>query len=344
MIYKGSLYLITCLISFSIALLLTPLVRWLALQTSAVDAPASAIKTHKTTTPLLGGVAIALAFFASLSGVRLFTSFPTGTLRSLRGFFIGAMIMLALGLIDDLKKPHGLGVKTKFFFQILAAAVLVHYDMRIHFIQPDYLAIALSVVWVVGIANAFNIIDIMDGFSSSQAAVAALGFLLIALPSEEIYVNFAAAALLGGTLGFLPFNMTEKRKIFVGDCGSLFMGFVLAALSMGTHYSRYNPLAVYAPLLILAVPIYDTLFVSYMRLSRGQSPFMGSKDHYALRLEKIGFTRQQIVLYSAVVSLGLMLCAFSITRLPTWMALCVYALDIAAFLAMSRRIAGIKMQ
>jgi UDP-GlcNAc:undecaprenyl-phosphate GlcNAc-1-phosphate transferase len=344
MIYNGFLYFITCAVSFLLAAALTPLVRWLALRTGSIDEPSTAIKTHKTATPLFGGVAIAAGFFVSLLAVRLLTAFPTGTLRSLRGFFAGALIMLVMGLIDDIKKPHGLGVKTKFIFQILAALVLVHYDMRIHFIQPDYLAVILSVLWVVGVSNAFNIIDIMDGFSSSQGAVAALGFLLIALPSEEIYVNFAAAALLGGTIGFLPYNMSDRRKVFLGDCGALFIGYVLAAISMGTHYSRYNPLGVYAPLLILAVPIYDTLFVSYMRLSRGQSPFMGSKDHYALRLEKIGFTRQQIVVYSAVVSFGLMLCAFSITRLPTWMSLCVYALDIAAFFAMSRRIARIKMQ
>jgi len=337
------LYLVTALSAFVTAFVLTPAIRGLAVRSGAIDAPSSAIKTHKTATPLLGGLAVAAGFFASLSAVRLFTAFPTGTLRSLRGFFTGALIMLALGLIDDIKKPGGLSVRTKFAFQIIAALTLVHYDIRIHFIQPDYLAVILSVVWVVGISNAFNIIDIMDGLSSTQAAVAALGFMLIALPSESFYVNFAAAALLGAAAGFLPFNFSQKRKIFVGDCGSLFMGFVLAALSMSTRYDLHNPLGVYAPLLILAIPIYDTFFVSVLRLRRGASPFMGSKDHYALRLERLGLSRRMIVGCSALAALALMLCAFAVTQVAVAPALCIYISAAAAFFAVSAKIAKIEM-
>jgi len=338
-----SLYL--CAVAFSalLSFLLTPAVRALALRRRVVDSPATAIKTHKIPTPMLGGLAMAAAFYLTLSAARLVTHFPTGTLKSLRGIFIGAGIMLAIGIIDDLKKPKGLSVATKFFFQILAALALVHYDVRLHFIQPDYLAVILSVVWVVGVANAVNIIDIMDGFAASQALAAALGFLLIAFPSEGVYVNFAAAALLGAAAGFLPFNLSQSRKIFMGDCGALFLGFTLAALSMGTRYDAHNPLGVYAPLFILAIPIYDTFFVSYMRIRRGQSPFMGSKDHYALRLEKIGFTRHEIVGLSALAALALMFCAFLVTKVPVGWAAAVCALAAGGFLGLSALIAKIKM-
>ncbi|MFA5160986.1 MAG: MraY family glycosyltransferase [Elusimicrobiales bacterium] len=336
------LYLITAAAAFAASLALTPLARALGLR-FVLDTPSGGVKTHKNPTPLLGGLAIAAAFIISLSAVRLFTSFPTGTLHTLRGFFAGAVIMLLLGLVDDIKKPSGLSVATKFAFQIAAALVLVHYGVRIRFIQPDYLAVALTVVWVVGVANAFNIIDIMDGLCASQAAAASLGFLLIALPSEDLYVNFAAAALLGAAAGFLPHNFSRRRKIFAGDCGSLFMGYTLAALSVSTQYSHTNPLGVYAPLLILAVPIYDTFFVSFLRIRRGNSPFAGSKDHYALRLEKMGFSRHEIVAWSAVVTMGLVLCAFSATQLPIWPALVVYAADAAAFALMSVKIARVEM-
>src|SRR5205814_5488794 len=127
--------------------------------------------------------------------------------------------------------------------------------------QPAYVGAAVTMIWVVGITNAFNIIDIMDGLAASQAAVAAVAFLLISLPSEELYVNFASAALAGAALGFLPWNLSKRRKIFMGDSGSMLLGFLLAGISMGTSYSNVNNLGVYAPLLILLVPMYDTFFV-----------------------------------------------------------------------------------
>jgi UDP-GlcNAc:undecaprenyl-phosphate GlcNAc-1-phosphate transferase len=145
----------------------------------------------------------------------------------------------------------------KFVFQIAAALVLPAFGIRIHFLQPAHFAKLVTIVWIVGVTNALNLVDIMDGLAASQAAISALGFLLIALPSEEIYVNFAAAALLGACLGFLPWNFSSKRKIFMGDGGALSVGFVLAAISMGTRYSAIDPLGVYAPLLILGLPIID---------------------------------------------------------------------------------------
>lgn len=340
---SATLYFFTMAFAFVMAALLTPLVRSIALRRQFIDAPVTAVKTHKVPTPSTGGLAIAGAFFITLTMVRLYTHFPTGTLTRMRGILIGAAIMVALGFIDDIRKPEGVSVRTKFVFQFLAAGVLVLYGIQMRFIAPDYISIVLSLLWVVGVANAFNIIDIMDGFSSSQAAVAAMGFLLISLPSEELYVNFAAAALLGAALGFLPYNLSKKHKIFMGDSGSLFLGFVLAALAMGTRYDKASPLGVYAPLFILALPIYDTIFVAIIRMSRRMSPFMGSKDHYALRLEKIGFTRHQIVGLSAAAAGVLAFCALLVTKLPFWWALWVYIFIGGEFLLLSVNIAKINM-
>ena len=310
--------------AFVISFACTPLVRLAALRMGWLDRPETAIKTHKHAVPALGGVAIWIGFSGALVAARFFTTFPTGTLYRLRAVLIGGAMVFVLGVIDDLKKPHGLGWKSKMAVQVLAALALIHFGIKIRFLQPDYLGTALTVLWVVGITNAVNIIDIMDGLASSQAAAAALGFWLIALPSEDLYVNFAAAALLGASVGFLPWNLSGKRKIFMGDSGSMLLGFTLAALALGTDFTLVNPLGVYAPLLILAVPIYDTLYVMAVRMSQGRSPFLGSKDHFALRLEKLHFNRAQIVALSLFASLFLTACAWLVTLVSTTWAASIY--------------------
>ena len=336
------LYLLAFLLPFLLALGFTPLVRLAAVKFGLLDKPTD-IKTHKTPTPLFGGLAIFAAFSVSLAVMRFYTSFPTGTLRDLRVILLGGGVMFLLGFIDDLRKPDGLGVKVKFAVQFAVAFFTVLYGVRINFIQPDYLSFALSVVWIVGVSNAFNIIDIMDGLSAGQAALAAFGFLLIAFPSESIYVNFASASLAGAALGFLPYNFSKKYKIFMGDSGSLFCGFVLALVAMGTKYSAVNPLGVYAPLFILAVPIYDTIFVSVLRLRRGHSPFLGSRDHFALRLEKIGFSRRQVVRLASLATLALALFAWLITQVPlVWGVLIVGVLGLE-FVLIGVAIAKIKI-
>ena len=238
---NGRLYFIAIPTAFPISFILTPIVRALALRFGWVDAPSSSVKTHKVTTPSLGGVAIFAGFAGTLLLLRFMTQFPTGTLRSLRGLLVGGALVFLLGIVDDLKKPAGLHFKPKFLVQGLAAVVLMSFDLQIHFIAPDYLAKLLTFFWVVGITNAFNIIDIMDGLSASQAAIAAAGFLMISLPSEALYVNFASAALAGAALGFIPWNMSSKKKIFMGDSGSLFLGFMLASVSWAPIQQGQRP-------------------------------------------------------------------------------------------------------
>lgn len=337
-----NLYLIAFFLPLVISLLLTPLIRMFAIKLGFFDIPSS-IKTHKLPTPNLGGIAMAFSFAVTLIFLRFWTSFPTGTLRDLRIILIGGFVIFLLGVVDDLRKPHGLNFKTKFIVQIVIALFVTFYGIRIQFIEPQYLSFILSILWIVGILNAFNIIDIMDGLAASQVIIACLGFLLISLPLESIYVNFASASLAGAVLGFLPYNFSKRFKIFMGDSGSLFCGFVLAVISMGTEYSRVNPLGVYAPLFILAIPMYDTIFVSIMRMKKKHSPFIGSRDHFALRLESLGFSRHRIVLLTTIASILLSFFAFLVTQIPLIWGILIYLIVGAEFVLLSIMIGKIKI-
>lgn len=328
----------------AVSFFLTPLVRLLSLRLGVLDTVSSSVKTHKEPTPVFGGVAIYLGFMATMLLLRLTTNFPTGTLYNLRALVIGGTLIFLLGLVDDLKRPEGVDYKPKFLVQILAAALLIVFGLRVSFLQPAYVAYAITLVWVVGVTNAFNIVDIMDGLSASQAAVAALAFLMISLPSEELYVNFASAALAGAALGFLPWNFSKKCKIFMGDSGALLIGFLLAGISVGTRYSDVNDAGVFAPLLILFVPAFDTFFVSLLRLNQGKSPFLGSRDHFALRLEKMGFERGQVVLMAAAAAAFLGFCAFLVTRLPLKGAVTVYMIVAGLVVWVGRRMALVEMR
>ncbi len=342
MTHTDQLYFECFLLSAAVSAALTPVMRQVAINFNILDHPHSGVKTHTHPTPYLGGLAVALGMSVALLLTRAETQFPTGTLRYLRGLLLGGILILILGLIDDVKR-NGLGYRLKFLAQIVAALCLVSFDIRIHFIRPSWMADALTVVWVVGITNAVNIIDIMDGLASGIAVIASLGFLFISLPSEQIYVNFASAALAGALLGFMPSNFSKRRKIFLGDTGSHLTGFMLAALSLGTSYTHVNNAGVFAPLLILGVPIYDTILVSLLRLQKGLSPFLGSLDHYALRLERHGFYREEILILSYAVSLLLTFAAYEVTLVVFEHAMLIYLFVGAVACALGTWLARIRI-
>lgn len=337
------LYAASFILALAVSFALTPFFRAIAIKTDEIDKPTD-IKTHKIPTPLFGGAAVFIAFSFSLVCIRLFTSFPTGTLHDLRTIMLGGLGMFLLGLIDDIKKPEGLGVRTKFLFQFIIAGFTVNYGFGIHFLTPEYLAAIVSVIWIAGVSNAFNLIDIMDGLSSSQIVLCSLGFLMIAFPSEAVYVNFASAALAGAALGFIPWNMSKKRKIFMGDSGSLFCGYAMSVIALGATYTNINPLGVYAPLLVLAVPIFDTVFVSVLRMKRGMSPFKGSLDHFALRLEKAGISRKNVVLITSGATLVLCVDACVLTLIPLKGGIFLLSASVLAMLLAAFQLAKIKME
>jgi UDP-GlcNAc:undecaprenyl-phosphate GlcNAc-1-phosphate transferase len=318
--------------------------RIIAKKLKIYDIPFTNIKTHTKPIPYLGGVSLIISFFISLFIIRIFTHFPTGTLYSLRGIIIGSIIICILGLIDDIKYK-GLGFKIKFLFQIIASIVLLLYGIQIKFIHPHWLGIIFSIVWIVGITNSINIIDIMDGLSSGVVLISSIGFFLIGLPQEEeIYVNFASIALAGACIGFLPYNLSNRYKIFMGDTGSLFLGFVLSSISLGTKYTEVNTAGIFVPIILLAIPIYDTLLVIYFRWSRGRSPFLGSKDHFALRLEKKGYSRKKIILLTYLTGIILTVLAFLITRSNLYIALILYTVIIISGLFIAYKLSKIEIE
>ncbi|MDR0734230.1 MAG: undecaprenyl/decaprenyl-phosphate alpha-N-acetylglucosaminyl 1-phosphate transferase [Elusimicrobiota bacterium] len=317
------LYLLALLIALLLCAASLPRLRrllapWLG------DAPTK-LKNHIGIVPAAGGCAVALGFFGSLTAVRLLTNFPTGTLTNLRGVFLGGALVFAAGIIDDIKKPAGISPWAKLACQILAAVILIHYGISVQFL-PQPWGWALTLLWVAGITNAINLFDIMDGLAAGQAVLAAAAFAVISLPSEFIYVNFAAAALAGACLGFLPYNHSAKLKTFLGDSGSNLLGFLLAACALGAKYSMRNPAAVFVPLIILALPIFDTVFVSLTRISKGISPLKGTPDHFPLRLERAGLSRGAVLFICTAATLVYAALAYAITKAPAPWPVIIYAL------------------
>ncbi|MBI4668361.1 MAG: undecaprenyl/decaprenyl-phosphate alpha-N-acetylglucosaminyl 1-phosphate transferase [Elusimicrobia bacterium] len=329
-------YLSIALSAFALSFLSMPLTRRLARTFGGFDLPDTNLKTHRAPTPRLGGIAIFLSVIIVLIAARFLTHYPTGTIRNFRYILLGASIIFTLGLLDD-TMPGGVPYKWKFLIQFLTAAVLVSASIRIHFLSPSYIAVFFTFLWIVGISNAINLIDILDGLAATQVAVAAAAFLAIGFPSEDIYVNILAAALLGATLGFLPHNFSAKGKIFMGDAGSLSLGYFLAILTLGCSYSSRNPYAVFAPILIVGVPVFETFFLMYIRLKQGLSPFRGSHDHIAHRLQTLGLTDRKILAAMGAATLALSLAAFYITRIDNeHFALVVYCALLLCLLVIAR--------
>jgi len=333
-------YLVAFFFALLLAYLFTPLFREIAVKFKILDHPVPNLKVHTKPIPYLGGLAIWLAFILTLLGVRFFTHFPTGTLRNLRGIFYGGTLIMVLGLIDDIWK---LDYRVKFFGQFIASIILVLYNIRIEFIPNLSFSIFLTIFWVVGITNAINIIDIMDGLAAGVAVIVGLAFSFIALPTEKIYVNFAALTLAGSCLGFLKYNW-QPARIFMGDSGSLFIGFILAAISLGESYTTINNIGLFAPLLVLGIPIYDTLLVIFFRLLKGKSIFAGSRDHFAFRLEAMGYERKKVILINYYISAILGFTAFLITIVRFEFAVIIYAGVIAFAVLYATRLIYVRVE
>lgn len=316
--------------AFFITFSLTPLAGKLAMRWNILDHPDRKLKRHEKPIPYLGGLAVYLGFLAALVAVKIWQH---GMVIGVVGMLAGSTLIVLLGLIDD---KFSLSPGVKFFGQTAAAVILVACNMRIQFIHEPVAAVALSIFWVVGVTNAMNLIDIMDGLCSGVAAVAAAAFFVVMAVNGRYNDMYIVAALGGAALGFLPYNF-PKAKIYLGDTGALLLGFVLAAVAMGGGYSKTNPLAVLAPILILGVPIFDTLFIMFLRHRRGVSMFRGSPDHVALRMVKLGLTRRQTALTLWAVTALLGAVAYASTALTLQWSLFLYlAVGLAALFVAER--------
>jgi UDP-GlcNAc:undecaprenyl-phosphate GlcNAc-1-phosphate transferase len=272
------------------SVLATPIARQLALRTGVVDVP-SARKVHATPVPLLGGAAIYAGFVLALLlfGERFY-------IRELVGILLGATLVSLFGLADD---RWGLHAYLKLGGQLLAGAVLLIGGTRVQLFagQWGWLNPALTLLWVVGITNAFNLLDNLDGLSGGVTTVAASFFLLLAAMGGQYLVGALAAALIGACLGFLRYNL-NPATVFMGDTGSLFLGFLLAALGIKLRFPSNVPWITWlVPVCVLALPIFDTSLVFVSRLRRGLNPLTTpGKDHVSHRLVALGLTRREAVL------------------------------------------------
>ena len=276
-----------------LAIGVTPLMRRLALQTGTVDKPA-ARKIHANPVPLLGGAAIYVAFIL----VLLFLG-DRDYVNQVVGIFVGATMMSFMGVVDD---RWGLGSYIKLAGQLLAAAILIYSGVQVRLFGgwPD---IAITLVWVVAITNAFNLLDNMDGLSGGIAMIAATFFLLLAAMSNQYLVGALAAALAGACAGFLFYNWNPAH-IFMGDAGSLFLGFMLAAVSIKLRFPANSYVVTWMiPLLVLALPIFDTTLVFISRLRRGKNPLTTpGKDHISHRLAYLLGSRREAVLVCYLIA------------------------------------------
>jgi UDP-GlcNAc:undecaprenyl-phosphate GlcNAc-1-phosphate transferase len=307
------IYALAFALAAVLAVLLTPKMREAALRFGIVDQPTGPLKRHREPVPYLGGLAIYLAFLLSLAATLRFD-------EDVLGILLAGAIVVLLGLVDDLGQ---LGPWTKLAGQVVAVLVLLKSGIFIQLtFLPVWVSIPLSVLWLLAVTNAFNLIDIMDGLSAGTAAVAALALLVVADMNGLETPATVLAALSGACLGFLRFNF-QPARIYMGDTGSLFLGLMLGALAMNNAYTDRNVVAAVAPALILGVALFDMLFVMYIRRRRGQPMMLGSPDHVALRLRKWRFTTRQTVLLSYAVTAVLGGAAIAMSLLDTAGALAV---------------------
>ena len=270
-------------LTFAAALVLslyfTPVIRRGAIRYGVVDAPDGKLKVHDQPVAYLGGMAIYLSFLFALAFTHEFD-------ERVLGLLLAASIIVMLGLFDDLKV---LTPGAKLAGQAVATAVLIKAGIMIRLsFLPDEVALILTFLWLLGTTNAINLIDVSDALAGGVALVASAFLFVVASWNGHTALAVLSLALMGSTLGFLVFNR-PPASIYLGDTGSMFLGFMLGALAMTNHYTFVHPWAALAPVLILGVPVFDTLFVMGVRLYRGLPVMQGSPDHFAVRLRRHGY-------------------------------------------------------
>lgn len=292
-------YLFVFLVSLFTSLTVTPLLKRLVLRLGILDQP-SERKIHTQPMPLWGGLAVYLAYAFSL----FLTFYYTNPLKTI---VFGGFVVLLLGLIDDVRPvPATLKLVVLMGFTFL----LSKHGIVIQLSGVYIIDIIVTILWIVGITSAFNSIDNMDGLATGIAGIVSLMFFIVALTSCQWWFGILSCALLGATLGFLPFNF-HPAKIFLGNGGSLFLGFSLGTIAVMGEWSENRFIAFTIPVLILAIPLFDILYVSILRYRQGLTLSLREiinycgKDHLSHRLEGLGFKQKRVVILLYILSLCL---------------------------------------
>lgn len=301
--------LLAVILSAAISFFMTPPVKKFAEKVGAIDVPKDDRRVHDHPVPRMGGLAI---FFGFVLAVLAFVDMTT----PIMGMLIGAVIIAAMGAVDDIVS---LNAWVKLGIQILAALVAIRSGVVFNvisnplifsdkaFIAIGYLTVPLTVLWIVGCTNAVNLIDGLDGLAVGVSAISSLTMLVVALFVSEPNVALILAALTGACLGFIPYNL-NPAKIFMGDVGSQLLGFILATVSIMGMFKFHAIITFLVPVLAMSVPLADTVFAFFRRIVHGQSPFHADKGHFHHRLLAMGLSQKQAVavLYAISAVLGLL--------------------------------------
>ena len=300
------------LTSFVVSMAVTPLAIKLAPKIGAMDVPKDARRMHTKAIPRFGGLAI---FAGTMASMAFFLNFD----KQVVGMMIGGVLIYLLGIIDDLKN---LPAKVKLLGQVLVAVIMYMYGLRIEFLTNFFgegnmafatpVSFIITIVWIVGITNAVNLIDGLDGLAAGTSAIAALCLAYVAYIYGQYLSAAAMLALAGGALGFLPYNF-YPAKIFMGDGGSLFLGFMLATLSVMGLTKGAAVIATSVPVFVLGLPIFDTFFAIFRRMVNKRPIMEADKGHLHHRLMQLGYgqRRATLMIYGISAIMGIAAVMFS---------------------------------
>lgn len=286
------------IIAFAVAYLIMPLVSRLAFHIGAVDQP-DARKVHDRPMPRLGGLGIFVAFVLAILVTMDID-------RSLTGILLGGSLIFLVGVLDDV---YDLSPWTKLAAQIIGALIAVYFGVRVQvmtnpfdgMLQLGAMSIPLTILWIIGVTNAVNLIDGLDGLAAGVCVIAAITVGIVAWQGQQTAVAFACMLLAAAISGFLPHNFHPAR-IFMGDSGSMFLGFVLSCLSISGLAKGATLISLFVPVLILGIPVFDTLFAIVRRVNNQAPIFSPDKAHLHHRLMDMGLSHQGSVLAIYAIS------------------------------------------
>ena len=328
------MYILALIIALLASFLLTPYIKQLAVKIGAVDKPDKR-KVHTQVMPRLGGLAIYLATM-----LAIVCSMPIT--RDLLGILLGGTWIVIVGVLDD---KYSLPARVKLAGQMIAAVILVAFDVKIEWLNTpfggyfylEYLSIPFTVFWVISFINVVNLIDGLDGLAAGVSGIASITVILVAVHQGYFPVATLTAALAGGIIGFIHYNF-NPATIFMGDTGSMFIGYMLAAISIFGAVKSAATIALLVPAIALGLPIMDTAFAILRRYSNGRPIFQPDKGHLHHRLLAMGLSQRQAVLLMYGISIVLCLAAFVLAEANVYVAAVVIVLILVGVAVGAKRI------
>ena len=340
---SGTDYLILGSLSLFLVGGLTPVMQLVAKRFGVIDTPSESHKTHHKPIPYLGGVAIAVGVVTVTYLASLASNFNRGTFLLASSVLVPAIVMGIVGLIDDIRKLSPL---PRFIIQsgfgVAISILLVSTNTLGSPFGNYFIDIPITVLWIVGITNSINFFDNVDGGASGAVAISAIFLFLLSWQGEQFLIAALSIVLAGATLGFLLWNRPPAR-IYMGDAGALFLGILVASLTIRFDPNPIDRIASFAvPFLLLAVPILDTSVAVISRLRRGISPLQGGKDHLSHRLMRSKFTKRQAILilwilsmFFGAIAIVVSLAPFSLERYTVYLALIFWLITFVIFSKLS---------